>query len=246
MGSKKIESKVVTSIFEKLRTYSKEKRKQILNDIEEGVVNIAKKHPERKRNKANIERTRSEVFRLLKEYDDEVSKQERKELFEKFEEYREAIERSIIQWQMGLYQDLTRKNILGYVDMMELTLLKLAWALKYELNENNKTPISPYPDDIIDVIDEFQYIIPKAEKEIKTFNKIVAETRGLHDAIEILIGKKPEERIIKEVREVILTVREKPKPQPRSTKFICFNCDKEYDKPIKICEKCGFEFKKKR
>jgi len=125
----------------------------------------------------------------------------------------------------------------------------LAINMNYNLDRESKTYITPYPDDILKPLNRFKYIdngYPGFKvKGFKFFNDMLATSKGLYDAIEILIGKKPEVKVIKEVREVILTVREKSKPQPKSTKFICFNCDTEYDKPIKICENCGFQFKSK-
>ena len=258
-----MENEIIYDVFEKVKDIplGKERSMEHATEVTKWLVHMKEKTAD----KIDKNRIRSEVGRLQKEYDKELIQQGIRENIYHFRQYRFAVRKSIVQWNMGLYRDQTRENILEWVSYMINSIYNWAHCVldneSYKkLDTKSRTYITSYPYDIIQTLDQpyftefksksykFQntyrtiYIYDK--KDFKTFNKLLSTTKGVYDAIEILIGKKPIEKVIKEVREVILTVHEKPKPQPESTKFICFNCDKEYDKPITICEKCGFVFKK--
>ncbi|MBA7529851.1 hypothetical protein ES705_22050 [subsurface metagenome] len=186
------------------------------------------------------------------------------------EECRRALFKSMKQWEMGLFRDYTSESlededglprILSCCNLMkwQLELLTQSYCNyeKFEKFKNAYKEIPLYADNELNnlyyQLGWFSVLVERIKKQIDK-NEIIKDNsmteafeivNGVYDTISKTIEHyKPKEKIIKEVREVILTVREKPKPQPKSTKFICFNCDKEYDKPVKVCEKCGFEFKK--
>ncbi len=249
LNIKKLEIEIAYEAFKRVKDIP-EGRDRIAG-IAGTAVDLIIDMKEKTKLKINQNKIFREISRLQKEYDDKIFTRKRYLPLKHIGECRTEIRRSLVQWRMGLWRDNTREYISSWV----LGLNSLVWTLAIaSLNRENrkklclesKTYVNPYPDDIIETLDKTYDIMHSNEKELETYNKLLSMISGIYDAIEILIGKKPEVKVIKEVREVILTVREKPKPQPKSTKFICFNCDKEYDKPIAICENCGFEFRKNK
>ena len=245
---KNLLDKIILEIFGKIKDISKKTvGKKITSEIK-NLLTTSKKSKV-KRIKKNREKIYLRVSELKTEYDNKILEQKRTELIGYFEKYRFAIRKSLVQWNIGLYRDQTRENILGWILHMETFIWSLIYHIfdkkeQKKIKDKDTTFVAPLLANIVTELDEFKNLIKR--KDIGTFNKLLSTTKGIYEATEILIGEKPLEKVVREVREVVLTVREKPKPQPKSTKFICFNCDKEYDKPIDICEKCGFVFKKNK
>jgi len=190
---------------------------------------------------------------------------ERRLINERIDKNIESIKIQVWQWKHGLYMDIIKDHILEWIDLVKSDFSTLLmhdleyeeWSKTHDVGTFDwfKTPkrqewYNAFSHEIYSYIGVFRmYIYPRHSNLRKhTLDEIIIG-KQLLNGLEIVIKEmirdyKPIVKVIKEVREVVLTVREKPKPKPKSTKFICFNCDTEYDNPIKVCEKCGFEFKK--
>lgn len=204
MNIKKLENMFIQEIFKKLRDKPETKDREILYGE---LIKWKELLPNDKvKKKISCQRIADGVIRLQEEYNDEVMKQQKSDFLKEFVKYRIAIHKSIVQWRMGLYRDLTRENILDYVLSMETFIHRLASCYLdtenlRKFNIDSKIYVAPYPNDIIETLNQsnriiitfsnLSQIVIRDEKNFETYNKLLSMSKGIYDAIEILIGKKP-------------------------------------------------------